>query len=172
MLAQNGQAESRAVCRGLRYTLKPKRRYILMRAHTLLSKFLAGWFCLAASAQTPEAVPTQDPGFARAVLMDRAEVRILRVEIQPGAVRRVHTHNDVPFHLFLPVSGEIELTISSKAVKAAVGQAYFLEKGTPHGFRNTGTAPAMALEVFVRAGTPVAQQEARAMAAALAVAVR
>jgi quercetin dioxygenase-like cupin family protein len=139
-----------------------------MRAHTLVPAFLAGWLCLTASAQTPEAVPTQDPGVARAVLMDRAEVRILRVEIQPGAVRRVHTHNDVPFHLFLPISGEIELTIASKPVKAAVGQAFLLEKGTPHGFRNTGTAPAMALEVFVRAGTPVAQREARALAMALA----
>src|SRR5579864_5315697 len=134
-----------------------------MRAHTAVLMLLAGLSCLIASAQTPEAVPTQDAGVARAVLMDRAEVRILRVEIQPGAVRRVHTHDDVPFHLFLPLTGAIELTIASKPVAATVGQAYFLEKGTPHGFRNTGSSPAMALEVFVRAATPAAKREARAL---------
>ena len=70
-----------------------------MRRHTPVLMLLAGLLCLVASAQTPEAVPTQDPGVARAVLMDRAEVRILRVEIQPGAGRRVHTHDDVRFHV-------------------------------------------------------------------------
>jgi quercetin dioxygenase-like cupin family protein len=139
-----------------------------MRSHTIISVLLGGLLCLAASAQTPEAVPTQDPGVARAVLMDRSEVRILRVEIQPGAVRRVHTHDDVRFHLFLPLSGAIELTIASKPVNATVGQAYFLEKGTPHGFKNTGTTQAMALEVFVRGGSPLAKAEVRALALALA----
>jgi quercetin dioxygenase-like cupin family protein len=104
--------------------------------------------------------------------MDRAEVRILRVEIQPGAVRRVHTHDDVPFHLFLPLSGAIELTIASATVKAAVGQAYYLEKGTPHGFKNTGASQAMALEVFVRGKSPLAKREAQALAMTLAAAAR
>ena len=144
-----------------------------MRTRTAVLIVLAGLSALAASAQTPEAVPTQDQGVARAVLMDRAEVRILRVEIQPGAVRRVHTHDDVQFHLFLPLTGAIELTVgSAKPVKAAMGQAYFLEKSTPHGFRNTGTSQAMALEVFVRAGGPLAKREARALAMALASTAR
>jgi len=143
-----------------------------MRRHTLVLMLLAGLLCLVASAQTPEAVPTQDPGVARAVLMDRAEVRILRVEIQPGAVRRVHTHDDVRFHLFLPLSGAIELTIASKPVKATVGQAYYLEKGTPHGFKNTGASQAMALEVFVRGGSPLAKREAQALALTLAATSR
>jgi quercetin dioxygenase-like cupin family protein len=144
-----------------------------MRRHTLVLMLLAGLLSLVASAQTPEAVPTQDPGVARAVLMDRAEVRILRVEIQPGAVRRVHTHDDVRFHLFLPLSGAIELTIASaKPVKATVGQAYYLEKGTPHGFKNTGASQAMALEVFVRGGSPLAKREAQALAMTLAAASR
>jgi quercetin dioxygenase-like cupin family protein len=143
-----------------------------MRTPTLVLMLLAGLLCLVASAQTPEAVPTQDPGVARAVLMDRADVRILRVEIQPGAVRRVHTHDDVPFHLFLPLSGAIELTIASATVKAAVGQAYYLEKGTPHGFKNTGASQAMALEVFVRSKSPLAKREAQALAMTLAAAGR
>src|SRR5580765_1931233 len=40
----------------------------------------------------PEPQPgTADPGVMFTTIMDRPEVRILRVEIQPGAVRRVHT---------------------------------------------------------------------------------
>ena len=142
-----------------------------MRTYIPVLLLVAGLLCPLVLGQTPEAVPTQDPGVARAVLMDRAEVRILRVEIQPGAVRRMHTHDDVPFHLFLPLTGAIELTIgSAKPVQAAVGQAYYLTKGTPHGFKNTGASPAMALEVFVRNPAPVAKREARALATALAAA--
>jgi quercetin dioxygenase-like cupin family protein len=108
-------------------------------------------------AQTTAPIPTQDAGVARAVLMDRAEVRVLRVEIQPGATRRIHQHDDVRFHLFLPITPGIELTAGAeKPVVAAAGQAYFMVKGTPHGFRNTGTSVAMALEVFVKPDTPAA----------------
>jgi quercetin dioxygenase-like cupin family protein len=63
----------------------------------------------------------------------------------------VHTHNDVRFHLFIPVTGKIELTIgSAKPVETTPGQAYFMEKGTPHGFRNIGSQPAMVMEAFVK----------------------
>ena len=36
---------------------------------------------------------------------------------------------------------------------AASGQAFFIEKGTPHGFRNVGDTPAAVLEIFVKDGT-------------------
>jgi quercetin dioxygenase-like cupin family protein len=65
----------------------------------------------------------------------------------------VHVHNDVRYHLFIPVSGQLELTIgSAKPVDAVPGQAYYMEKGTPHGFRNVGSTPAMVMEVFVKDG--------------------
>jgi hypothetical protein len=88
--------------------------------------------------------------------MDRAEVRILRVEIQPGAVRRVHTHDDVRFHLFLPLSGAIELTIASaKPVKATVGQAYYLEKGArPTGSRTPAHRKPWRSKFLSEAGAP------------------
>jgi quercetin dioxygenase-like cupin family protein len=55
--------------------------------------------------------------------------------------------------LFIPVSGQLELTIgSAKPVDAVPGQAYFMDKGTPHGFRNVGSSPAMVMEVFVKDG--------------------
>jgi quercetin dioxygenase-like cupin family protein len=114
---------------------------------------------MPALAQTPGAVNSPDPGVTPVRQIDRAEVRVTRVELQPGAVRSVHTHDDVRFHLFIPVTGELELTIgSAKPVKATLGQAYFMEKGTPHGFRNTGSSPAMVMEVFVKDGAATASK--------------
>ena len=124
---------------------------------TLTLTFL---YVLQASAQTPGAVNSPNPGVTPVREIDRAEVRVTRVELQPGAVRSVHAHDDVRFHLFIPVTGKIELTIgSTKPVEATPGQAYFMEKGTPHGFRNTGSSPSMVMEVFVKGGAETAQQD-------------
>jgi quercetin dioxygenase-like cupin family protein len=60
----------------------------------------------------------------------------------------------------IPVTGKLELTIgSAKPFEATAGQAYFMEKGTPNGFRNTGSSPAMVMEVFVKDAAADAQQE-------------
>ena len=108
-----------------------------------------------AFAQLPAATPTQDPGVARAVLIDKPEIRALRVEIQPGATRSMHKHGDVRSHMFMPITGSIELTIgSAKPIVAVPGQAYYMEKGTLHGFKNIGTTPAMVFEVFSRDPAP------------------
>jgi len=37
------------------------------------------------------------------------------------------------------------------------GQAYFMEKSTPHGFRNIGSSPAIVMEVFVKDGAATTQ---------------
>jgi mannose-6-phosphate isomerase-like protein (cupin superfamily) len=97
-------------------------------------------------------IPLKDPGVARADLLRKPDVGVdvLRVELQPGAVRSIHQHDDVKFHLFLPLTGSIELTIGDKTSAVSPGQAYFIEKGTPHGFRNTGSIPASGYEVFIR----------------------
>ena len=107
---------------------------------------------VAALAQAPAPVRK---GYAPVVLMNRDDVRILRVEIEVGGVRAVHKHDDVKFHLFIPVTGSIELTMGSDApVAAPPGQAFYLAKGTMHGFRNTGTTPAAVIEVFVKQAAP------------------
>ena len=108
--------------------------------------------CSPAWAQTM--VATSDAGVARGTLMDKPAVRVLRVELQPGATRVVHKHDDVKFHLFLPITGSIELTMGSTKSVAPPGQAYYMDKGTPHGFRNTGTTPAAVFEVFIRDAAP------------------
>lgn len=127
-----------------------------MRIPTVLrALFFTLLSTLAASAQT--AGP--NPGVTPLRQIDRAEVRVTRVELQAGAVRSVHTHDDVRFHLFIPVTGKLELTIgSAKPVEATPGQAYFMEKGTPHGFRNLGSSPASVMEVFVKDNAATARQ--------------
>ena len=112
-----------------------------------------------ASAQAPAAKKGPGGGVTPNPLLDRPEIRVIRTELLAGAVRAVHTHDDVKFHLFLPITPGVELTIGSdKPVMAAPGQAYFILKSTPHGFRNTGAAMAMVYEVFVKDGPAAADR--------------
>ena len=104
-----------------------------------------------ASGQTPAPADSPDPGVKPVRLMDRAEIRVSRVEIQPGAVRSVHAHDDVKYHVWVALAGKLEITIGSdKPVAAAEGQAFFMRKGTRHGFRNVGNTPGVAMEIFVK----------------------
>jgi quercetin dioxygenase-like cupin family protein len=123
-----------------------------------------------ATAQAPATGNGANAGVNPVRLMDRPEVRVSRVEIAPGAVRSVHTHDDVRYHLWIPISGKLEITIgSAKPVEAASGQAFFLQKGTPHGFRNVGTTPAAVMEIFVKDGASTAEIDSLSvMLAALA----
>jgi quercetin dioxygenase-like cupin family protein len=111
-------------------------------------------------AQAP-APGEADPGVRPTRLIDRPEVRVTRVEIQPGATRRAHQHDDVVYHLWIPIEGQLQLTIGSEApVAAASGQAFFLKRGTSHGFKNTGTTVGAVLEIFVKQTTTAAGLDA------------
>lgn len=126
---------------------------------------LAGILCLSCSLVTlvphcaaaqpaAQAAGEADPGVRPFRLIDRDEIRVSRVELQPGAVRRVHVHDDVEYHVWVPVSGTLEITIGQDAPAAATpGQAFFMKRGTPHGFRNTGPTPAAVFEIFVKKST-------------------
>jgi quercetin dioxygenase-like cupin family protein len=131
------------------------RRIFAVLIGPLLSIVLAG-SCL--SAQTVGAQP--DPGVTPIRLWDRSDVRATRVEVDPGAVRSVHTHDDVRFHLFIPLTGKLELTINKdKPMEVNPGQAIYMEKGTPHGFKNVGTTKAAVMEVFVKADSAAATEQ-------------
>ena len=92
-----------------------------------------------------------DPGITPNTLIDNPDVRIGRTEIAPGATRSMHAHSDVAFHLFIPLSGTLVLTIGDDPpVEAKIGQAYYIKAGTQHGFKNTGTTLARVIEVFVK----------------------
>jgi quercetin dioxygenase-like cupin family protein len=125
----------------------------------LLSLSLVSIGAGQASGQQPATqLPAEaDPGVRPFRLIDRDEIRVARVELQPGAVRRIHVHDDVEYHVWTPVVGTLEITIGSDAPKAAApGQAFFMKRGTPHGFRNTGTTPAAVFEIFVKKSTTTA----------------
>ena len=90
-------------------------------------------------------------GVSNAALLDQPDVRILRVDVEPGGVRNVHTHDDVRFHLFIPVSGTFDVEVEpDKPVQRAAWQAQSIKGGTRHGFKNTGTTTGTIVEVFVK----------------------
>src|SRR4051812_20430127 len=83
--------------------------------------------------------PTSGVGISNAPLLDRPEVRVLRVDIQPGGVRLIHTHDDTQYHLFIPVNGSAVFELEpDKPVELATWQAQFIKGGTRHGFKNPG----------------------------------
>jgi quercetin dioxygenase-like cupin family protein len=110
------------------------------------------------SAQTVG--PQPDPGVTPIRLIQRPDVRVTRVEVEVGATRSIHTHDDVRFHLFIPVTGKLMLTVGNqKPVEVAPGQAIYMEKNTPHGFKNVGTTKAAVMEVFMNADAPAASDQ-------------
>ncbi len=50
-------------------------------------------------------------GISNAVLRDQPEVRALRVVVEPGGTRVIHAHEGDQFHLFVPISGTMELNL-------------------------------------------------------------
>jgi quercetin dioxygenase-like cupin family protein len=133
-----------------------------MRRVVFASIFIVSLLCMSAVvAQSPGAKPaplvlnpiaaTSGTGVSNVALLDRPEVRVLRVDVQPGGVRNIHTHDDTQFHLFIPVSGGALFEVEpDKPVDLATWQAQFIKGGTRHGFKNTGTTTATVIEVFVK----------------------
>lgn len=90
-------------------------------------------------------------GYNPVPIIDKPEVRSIRVELKPNANRAIHQHDDVKSHLFIPLSPKLQVTIGSASpVDAPVGQVFYIQKGTPHGFRNLSSEPGAAIEVFVK----------------------
>ena len=139
-----------------------------MSRHASGIAVIAGLLCLPVLAQTRAAGADAEKEAARAAqgyapvrLWERPDVRATRVEIKPMGIRAVHQHDDVKFHLFIPLTGKLQLTIGSdKPVEAPVGQAFYIKGGTPHGFRNLGSTPAMVMEIFVKDSASTASLDA------------
>ena len=103
-----------------------------------------------------------DPGVNFLNVVENAHVRVLQVTLQPGAVRRPHVHNDVTFHMLVPITGSLELTVGKDPVITTVpGQAYYMVKGQEHGFTNKTNAAVQVIELFIKpdpgAAAPPAQ---------------
>lgn len=101
-----------------------------------------------------------DPGVNFLNVVENPHVRVLQVTLQPGAVRRPHVHNDVTFHMLVPITGSLELTVEKDPVVTTVpGQAYYMVKGQTHSFTNKTSNPVQVIELFIKPdpGMPAAE---------------
>ena len=90
-------------------------------------------------------------GISNAVLRDQDEVRALRLVVEPGGTRVIHAHSNVQFHLFVPISGPMELNLDGgQTVDVQPMHPYFLDEGTQHGFHNSTSTAVEVMEIFVR----------------------
>jgi mannose-6-phosphate isomerase-like protein (cupin superfamily) len=90
-------------------------------------------------------------GVSNAVLRDQQDVRVIRVMVEPGGKRVAHAHNDVKFHLFIPISGPMSVDLDGgQSVNVPVWQPYYMKAGTQHGFHNSGSSPVEIMEVFIK----------------------
>ena len=118
------------------------------------------WIGSAAVAQTPGTAgalvlnpiaATSGTGVSNVALLNRDEIRVLRVDVAPNGVRNVHTHDDMQYHLFIPTAAGMQFeTESEKPVQMAAWQAQFVKGGTRHGFKNTGSSTVTIVEIFVK----------------------
>jgi quercetin dioxygenase-like cupin family protein len=114
----------------------------------------------AAVAQTPGTAgplvlnpiaATSGTGISNAALINRDEIRVLRVDVVPGGVRNTHSHDDMQYHLFIPTAAGMQFQAQSeKPQQMAAWQAQFLKGGTQHGFTNTGSSTVTIVEIFVK----------------------
>jgi quercetin dioxygenase-like cupin family protein len=90
-----------------------------------------------------------DPGISTMLVVDDPRFRVLRDYVEPGATRRMHSHDDATYHVFTLVTGELLLTIEGETpIEVRQGQVLSLKAGAKHTFRNTGAVTATIVEVF------------------------
>ena len=93
----------------------------------------------------------ENVGVSNATLRDQPEVRVLRVVVEPGGMRVLHTHDDVDFHLFMPITDTMTLNLDGgRSVEVAPWHPYYLDAGTLHGFQNDNARAVDIVEIFVR----------------------
>jgi len=93
-----------------------------------------------------------DPGISSMVVMDQPAFRVLRDYAEPGATRRMHSHDDATWHVFTLVTGQLLLTVEGEEpVEVTQGQVLNLKGGAKHTFKNTGATAATIVEVFGKA---------------------
>lgn len=131
---------------------------------------LTAWPAFAQAPQAPpQPSPPRQPVTVTQVLQ-RPEVRVIRVAIQPNSTRTLHAHADALFHLFVPLDGTIDLTIEGEpSERLGPWQAHFFKGGTMHAFTNASGAPVQWMEVFVQKTAAAADIDVgRALALAMA----
>ena len=149
-MVDNVRAKGSGLRALLTYALSPK----------LLALFVAVLLTRGASAQAvggaDKARPVAgDPGISSMMVMEQPEYRVLRDYAEPGATRRMHSHDDATWHVFTLVTGQLLLTVDGESpIEVTQGQVLNLKGGAKHTFRNTGTVAATIVEVFGKAPKP------------------
>lgn len=133
-----------------------------MKRHALVAFGIVSLSIAALAAQTSSTVGDRstplraltgagNTGISNAVLRDQQDIRVIRVVVEPGGTRAMHAHNDVKFHLFVPISGAMKLDLDGgQAVDVPAWQPYYMKAGTQHGFHNAGAGPVEIMEIFVK----------------------
>jgi metallo-beta-lactamase class B len=103
--------------------------------------------CSTVFAQVP--APPEEPA-TPTTLIERAETRIVRVEILASSTRSMHSHPDMLWHVFTTMDAPMILTIQGEAnpVKLGPWQSHFLVGGTMHAITNPNPRPVQFLEFF------------------------
>src|SRR2546430_2016189 len=95
-----------------------------------------------------------NPGVSPTTIMDTPDVRVARVQLEAGATRPSHVHNEGPFHMVVAVSGPLQVFFGPEGKEetetVAPGQVHFFKSNTPHGFKNPGTTAVTFIEIFVK----------------------
>ena len=128
-----------------------------------------GWAQAVAGPEKARPV-AGDPGISSLVVIDQAQFRVLRDYAEPGAVRRMHNHADATYHVFVLITGQLQLTVQGEPmVEVQPGEALTLKGGAMHTFVNTGKVAATIVEVFGKGPAAAADVAAwKALAEALA----
>ena len=150
-LVNNIRAQDSGLRALLRHALSPQPLALLV-ALVLGSASASGQAVGGAEKARPVA---GDPGISSMVVMEQPEFRVLRDYAEPGATRRMHSHDDATWHVFTLVTGQLLVTIEGEPpVEVTQGQVLNLKGGAKHTFRNTGTVTATIVEVFGKAPKP------------------
>jgi quercetin dioxygenase-like cupin family protein len=90
-----------------------------------------------------------DPGLSSMVVMDQPEFTVLRDYAEPGATRRMHSHDSVEWIVFTLVTGKLTLTFEGQApIDVTPGEVLHFKGTARHTFKNVANATATIVEVF------------------------
>jgi quercetin dioxygenase-like cupin family protein len=121
---------------------------LLALAALLIVPAQAGWAQALGGAEKARPV-AGDPGISSMVVFDQPEFSVLRDYAEPGATRRMHSHDNVKWIIFTLVTGKLILTFEGEApIEVEPGQVLHFSGTTRHTFRNVANVTATIVEVF------------------------
>ena len=108
----------------------------------------AAWAQAVGGAEKARPVPG-DPGLSSMVVMDQPEFSVLRDYAEPGATRRMHSHDSVKWIVFTLVTGKLVLTFEGEApIEVEPGQVLHFKGTAKHTFKNVANVTATIVEGF------------------------